>query len=130
MSGWTESNNQLRSKLIEHIDSEIICINETHLKNEQTITLEGYRFYAHNRQHIHINAPKGSGGRALSAVISKIQSHKDVGFKTYSKLFSSCVVSVLDYCSGVWGFKQFDKTDMIQDRAIRHFMGVHRFTRF
>ena len=33
-----------------------------------------------------------AGGRALGAVISKIQSHKDVGFKMNSKLFSSCVV--------------------------------------
>ena len=69
-----------------------------------------------------------AGGRALGAIISKIQSHKDVGFKTYSKLFSSCVVPVLDYCSGVWGLKQFDKIDMIQNRAIIYFMGVHRFT--
>lgn len=69
-----------------------------------------------------------AGGRALGAVISKIRSHKEVGFKTHSKLFSSCVVPVLDYCSGVWGFKQFDKIDMIQNRAIRYFMGVHRFT--
>ena len=42
-----------------------------------------------------------AGGRALGAVISKIQSHKDGGFKTYSTLFSSCVVPVLGYCSGV-----------------------------
>ena len=28
----------------------------------------------------------------------------------------------------MWGFKAFDKIDMIQNRAIRYFMGVHRFT--
>ena len=69
-----------------------------------------------------------AGGRALGAVISKIQSYKDVGFNTYSNLFNSCVVPVLDYCSGVWGFKSIDKIDMIRNRAIRYFMGVHRFT--
>ena len=69
-----------------------------------------------------------AGGRALGAVISKIQSYKDVGFNTYSNLYNSCVVPVLDYCSGVWGFKGFGKIDMIQNRAIRYFMGVHRFT--
>ena len=51
-----------------------------------------------------------------------------MGFKTYSQLYYSCVVPVLDYCSGVWGSKSFDKIDMIQNRAIRYFMGVHRFT--
>ena len=33
-----------------------------------------------------------------------------------------------DYRSGVWGFKQFNKTDTVQNRAIRYFLGVHRFT--
>ena len=46
-----------------------------------------------------------AGGRALGAVISKIHSYKDVGFKTYRQLYYSCVVPVLDYCSGVWGSK-------------------------
>ena len=32
---------------------------------------------------------------------------------------------VLDFFSGVWGFKSFYKTDMIQNRAIRY---LHRFT--
>ena len=52
----------MRTKLIDHIDAQIICINETHLKNNQTINFDGYKFYAHNRQITHINAPKGSGG--------------------------------------------------------------------
>jgi hypothetical protein len=69
-----------------------------------------------------------AGGRALGAVISKIQNHKSVGYKTYSKLYYSCVVPVLDYCSSVWGFKTFNKIDMIQNRAIRYFLGVHKFT--
>ena len=68
-----------------------------------------------------------AGGRALGAVISKIHSYKDVGYNTYSQLFNSCVVPVLDYCSGVWSFKYNEKSDMIQNRAIRYFMGVHRF---
>ena len=69
-----------------------------------------------------------SGGRALGSMISKIHRFKDVGFETYTKLYYSCVVPVTDYCSGVWGFRDFNKGDMIQNRAIRYFLGVHRFT--
>ena len=69
-----------------------------------------------------------SGGRALGSMISKIHSFKDVGFETYTKLYYSCVVPVTDYCSGVWGFRDFNKGDMIQNRAVRYFLGVHRFT--
>ena len=71
----------------------------------------------------------GGGVRALGAVISKIHSHKDFGFKTYRKLYYSCVIiPVLDYCSGVRGLKKFDKINMIRNRAIRYFLGVHRLT--
>ena len=49
-----------------------------------------------------------AGGRALGAVISKIQSYKCVGFNTYN-LYNSCVVPVLDYCSGVWVSKRLIK---------------------
>ena len=43
-------------------------------------------------------------------------------------MFNSCVVPVIDYCSGIWGFKQFNKIDTLQNIAIRYFLGVHRFT--
>ena len=32
------------------------------------------------------------------------------------------------YSSSVWGFKKFPSIDTIQNRALRYFMGVHRFT--
>ena len=35
---------------------------------------------------------------------------------------------MLDNCSGEWTFKQFNKTDTVQNRTIRYFLGVHRFT--
>ena len=69
-----------------------------------------------------------SGGRALGSVISKIHSMKEVGFKTYEKLYYNCVAPVLDYCSGVWGYANYHQVDMVQNRAIRYFLGIHRFT--
>ena len=34
----------------------------------------------------------------------------------------------MDYASGVWGYKNYDKPNVIQNRAQRAFLGVHRFT--
>lgn len=34
---------------------------------------------------------------------------------------------MLDYCSAVWGFKKFVKSEAVQNRAIRFFLGVHKF---
>ena len=43
-------------------------------------------------------------------------------------MFNFCVVPVIDYCSRIWGFKQFNNIDTLQNRAIPYFLGVHRFT--
>lgn len=68
-----------------------------------------------------------AGGRALGKIISTIHNNKDFRFNAYEKLFYSCVIPVLDYASSIWGFKKFQSIDNIQNRAIRYFMGVHRF---
>ena len=68
--------------------------------------------------------------RALGAMISKVHSYKDIGYNIYAKLFNSRIVPVLDYCSGVWVFKSLNKIDDVQNRALRYFLGVHRFTPF
>ena len=69
-----------------------------------------------------------SGGRALGSVISKIHTNKFIGFLTYEKLFNNCVAPVLDYSSGVWGYKKHHCIEMVQHRALRYFLGTHRFT--
>jgi len=68
-----------------------------------------------------------SGQRALGAVIAKYKKIHGLGYQTYSKLFHACVAPVLDYCSGVWGYKAFGKIDTVQHRAIRVYLGVHNF---
>ena len=70
---------------------------------------------------------KGAG-RALGKIISKIHNYKNFGFKSFTKLYDSCVTPILDYCSGVWGGKPFQSIDNVQHRAMRYIMGVHRFT--
>ena len=34
----------------------------------------------------------------------------------------------MEYSSGVWGYKQYDRLDTVHNRAMRAFLGVHRFT--
>ena len=82
----------------------------------------------------HMNFIKGtsilteSANRALGGVIAKTKVLRDLGFSTYSKLYQACVCPVLDYVAGVWGFKQYPKSEAVHNRAMRYFLGIHKFT--
>ena len=69
----------------------------------------------------------GSGGRPLGSIYTKFKQNKGFGYGTYSKLYDTGITHILDYCSGVWGFNKLEKIDAVQNRAIRLFLGVHRF---
>ncbi len=60
--GWTVNNNIIRKTLIYHLNSDILCVQETHLKDGDTINIYKYKFYRHNRLITHTNAPKTFGG--------------------------------------------------------------------
>ena len=50
-----------------------------------------------------------------------------MGYHTYTKLFTTCIVPILDYCSAVWGHTDCSKIDQIQSRAMRVYLGVNRY---
>ena len=64
---------------------------------------------------------------ALGAIISKYKLFKDMGFNTYTKLFNTGVIPILDSCAPVWSHIQFPKIEQVQHRALRVYMGVNRF---
>lgn len=48
--------------------------------------------------------------------------------KEIKYLFSFMTNIVDAYCFGVWGYEKFLRIDKIQNRALRYFLGLHRFT--
>ena len=87
----------------------------------------GVYFHEHLDFSTHCNAISKGAGRALGGLTSKIRKMKDFGFKTYEKLYFSCVAPILDYGSSTWRIKSYRCLDNIQNRAMRFFMGVHRY---
>ncbi|XP_023814791.1 uncharacterized protein LOC111947977 [Oryzias latipes] len=69
-----------------------------------------------------------SAGRALGAVINKMKVCPELSLDTFSKLYDAMVGSVLFYSAGVWGYEDAPECDKVQYRAMRYFLGVHRFT--
>jgi hypothetical protein len=67
----------------------------------------------------------GAANRALGSIISKFNNIRNVGYKTFKKLYHTNICPILDYSSGVWGFKKYKSCDKVQYRAIRYYLGVH-----
>ena len=42
-------------------------------------------------------------------------------------MYNSFVDPILNYASGVWGFENFIKPQVLQKRIMRFFLGIHRF---
>ena len=69
-----------------------------------------------------------SAGRALGAGISKSRSLRNFGYKTYTKLFNSCVTPIYEYGATIWKEKKYPRCNNIFNRALRFFLSVPRST--
>ncbi|CAG2186252.1 unnamed protein product [Mytilus edulis] len=63
--GWTQNDKELRTVILKEVNADIFSICETHLKEIDEIEVDGYTWKGFNRQYIHRNAPKASGGVGL-----------------------------------------------------------------
>ena len=68
-----------------------------------------------------------SAGRALGGIINKFKSLRDVGFTTFERMYDAGVMTVNNYASEIWGFKDFQCCKKVQNRAMRYYLGVHKF---
>lgn len=74
------------------------------------------------------NQLSNSAGRALGMLINKCKQNNGLAYATYTKLYDTCVTSIMDYCSGVWGFKPYSRAETIHMTAIKFFLGVNKMT--
>ena len=49
-------------------------------------------------------------------------------YSTYTKLYGTKIVPIMDYASSIWGYKLYSKADTLHNRVIRFFLGVHKCT--
>jgi len=68
-----------------------------------------------------------SASRALGGICSKFKNVNGFGFPTLTALFDAGVSPILDYASGIWGYQSYTQIDAVQNKAIRFYLGVHRF---
>ena len=68
-----------------------------------------------------------AAGRALGAIRFKLKNLKEIGYNLFDTLVNAGVLTIADYSAGIWGDKVFPKTEQVQYKAARYFLGVHRF---
>ena len=63
MCGWSlDPSHKLRPRVIKALDLDIVCLCETFLRDDMSISIEGYRWFGNNRKSISKRARRGSGG--------------------------------------------------------------------
>ena len=65
-----------------------------------------------------------SASKALGKVTSKYFSINGLSHTVYKRMYDSLVVPVMDYAAAVWGTKKYDACAVVQNRAMRTFLGV------
>ncbi len=101
--------------------------------NDQKIEISsGYKYLGvfldeHLNFESHCENISSSAGRALGKILSKFSVFRDIGHKTFTKVFKTNVESIMNYGVSVICDKPYN-FERIQSRAIRYFLGVHPLT--
>ena len=69
-----------------------------------------------------------SASRALGLLIVKCKAHGGFQHNIFTKLFDTLVWSVINYGSAIWGTSEFSCISAVQNRAMRFYMGVGKYT--
>ena len=51
-----------RECIVKQLKYDVFAVSESHLRPDESIKLNGYTWYGHNRTQLSINALRGSGG--------------------------------------------------------------------
>ena len=69
-----------------------------------------------------------SASRALGLLIAKYKLAGGLPYNVYTKLYKSVVCPVIEYSASIWGFKSYSCINAVQNRAMRVFLGVGKYT--
>ena len=68
-----------------------------------------------------------SGLNTLGGLMQKYKNIECMSHRSYKRYFDTCVWPVVDYGAEVWGYNSASSFESVQTKAIRIFLGVHKF---
>ena len=87
----------------------------------------GYTIHEFLTNDENVNVLSNAASRSAGRIINIFRKLKNLGIKTYESLYKSYVLPIMNYGSAVWGFAQYSKPQILQNRLSRFYLGVHRF---
>lgn len=130
---WKLNINQDKSKIVHFRKSNrqrsnyVFKVGNTVIDFAPMYKYLGVYFHENLNYEENVDILAQSASRALGSIVSKLKRNNFMAYSTYSKLYDSCVVPIADYASEIWGFRNFNMPNTLQNRAMRIFLGVHRF---
>ena len=113
-----------RKKTVSVTDSKF-CINNKELEIVSKYQYLGTVVDEQCNSQTVAESLAGAGSKALGQLLNKTRAHLDLGFVSFTKLYTSTVNAIVDYRSGAWGCGgDFKKIDVIQSRAGRFYCGL------
>ena len=110
-----------RTEVTFHCGSDII-------RNTDRYVYLGLTLTEHLDYNVTAKSVAQSASRALGFLIAKYKSIAGMPHDVFSKLFDSLVWSVISYGAAIWGYKSFSCINAVQNRAMRFFLGVGKYT--
>ncbi len=74
-----------------------------------------------------VDALTSAAGRSFGRIVNLFKRMGDMGYETYCTLYDSYILPVANYAAGVWGFENYPAPQVLQNRIIRFYLGVHRY---
>ena len=130
---WRMSINQTKTKVVHFRKSNKTRTDYTFTCGTQDISItDQYKYLGcvlqENLDYTFTSKIlSDAASRALGSLINKLKQNNGLYYKTYTTLYDKCICTISDYCSGVWGFKDYNHPNNLHHRAIRAFLGVHRY---
>ena len=87
----------------------------------------GYFVHEHINNEHHAEILTNAASRSFARIHSIFKSIGNMGVRSYETLYNAYVLPIMNYASGIWGFSDFSKPQVLQNRITRFFLGVHRF---
>ena len=131
---WSMKINAKKSQIV-HIRNpqrprstvKLFCSNQE-LAFVSNYKYLGYIINEHLSHKTTVDALTTSGNRAFGRIVNIFRSMGNMGYKSYTTLYNTYVMPILNYAAGVWGYQEQAEPQILQNRIERYYLGVNKFT--